>query len=87
MDHQWRAAARVQVPVRRRLRRLAGEDERVGRRVRARLRRGGGGVRAEGHRHLVQDAAIPRLGELILEVIKSKQIKQTPHHLVLVMSC
>ncbi|BAS96241.1 Os06g0156400 [Oryza sativa Japonica Group] len=43
------------------------EDERVGRRVRARLRRGGGGVRAEGHRHLVQDAAIPRLGELILE--------------------
>jgi hypothetical protein len=58
----------MQVPVRARLLRPAGTHERGGGRVRAGVRGGGAAVRAQGHRHLVQDAEVPRLGEVVPEV-------------------
>jgi hypothetical protein len=58
----------MQVPVRARLLRPAGTHERGGGGVRAGVRGGGAAVGAQGHRHLVQDAEVPRLGEVVPEV-------------------
>jgi hypothetical protein len=58
----------MQVPVRARLLRAAGADQRGGGGVREGVRGGGAAVRGQGHRHLVQDAEVPRLGEGLPQV-------------------